>query len=141
MKRTLMMVLALVFVSSSAYAAGSATLDVQATVLGTCSFAAASTTLDFGNIDPTSGVDALGSTTIDYTCTNGTIYTLTTPVAASITDGVDIINLNLAYVDGGTGTGTGVASTLSVNGTIPAANYATVGAGVYTGSVTLDVNP
>ena len=141
MKRTLMMVLALVFVTSSAFAAGSATLNVTATVLGTCSFGAASTLLDLGFIDPLGVVDETGSTTINFTCSNGTPYTFTNPATAVITDGSTPITVNLAYADAGTGTGTGVVTTLTVDGTIPFGTFAAAAPGVYIGNVLLQIDP
>jgi len=137
----LIIAIVMVLVATTSFAADSATLNMTATVQGTCSFAAASTLLDFGTIDPTAGTDATASTSIDYTCTNGVVYTLTLPAAGSITDGTDTIGVNIAYADGGGGSGSGVPATIVIDGTIPAANFATVGAGVYNGFVTLDVSP
>ena len=137
----LIIAIVMVLVATASFAADSATLNIQANVQGTCSFSAASTLLDFTNIDPTSGAPAIAATTIDYSCTNGVVYTLTLPAAATIANGLDTIGVNLAYTDNGTGTGSGLATTIDIDGTIPFANYSASPAGLYTGSVTLDVTP
>ncbi|PLX99186.1 MAG: hypothetical protein C0623_10115 [Desulfuromonas sp.] len=137
----LVIAIVLVLVASTSFAADSATLNIQANVQGTCSFAAASALLDFTNIDPTSGAPAIAATSIDYSCTNGVAYTLTLPPTATIANGVNTIGVNLAYTDNGTTTGTGLATTIDIDGTIPFANYSASPAGLYTGTVTLDVSP
>ena len=139
--RTMLITFVLVALASSAFAAGSATLTINANVLGTCSFSAAGATMDFLNIDPTALVDATASTTIDYNCTSGVLYSFVNPAAASITNGTDTMAVDLLYTDAGTGTGTGVATTLTIDGTITVANFTGVSAGAYTGTATLNINP
>lgn len=140
-KLAALVLVTLLLTAGTALALDSANLLIQANVLGTCSFSAPSTTLDFLDIDPTSGLDETATTSIDYTCTNGTAYTLTTPASGTISNGTDSITVNLAYTDAGGGTGTGAATTLTIDGTIPFANYSGVSAGLYTGTVVLDVSP
>lgn len=135
------MIAALLLSAGAAFAADTATLTVQANVLGTCSFDAAGALLDFADIDPTSGADATASTTIGYTCTNGVALGVwTTPATATIVNGASNIDVNLAY-SGQVATGTGALETLTIDGTIPFANYSTVPAGLYTGTVILGINP
>jgi len=127
--------------AGTALAADTATLTVQANVLGTCSFDAAGALLDFADIDPTSGSDATATTTIGYTCTNGVALGIwTTPATATISNAGNNILVDLVY-SGQVATGTGVSETLTIDGTIPFANYATAPAGLYTGTVTLGINP
>lgn len=138
--RTMLLTVALVTLASAAFAAGTATLTINANVLGTCDFSAAGATMDFLNIDPTAVVDATASTTIDYSCTSGVVYTFTNPANTSITNGTDTMAVDLAYSTVG-GTGTGVAETLTIDGTITVANFTGVTAGAYTGTATLNINP
>ncbi len=139
--RTMLITVVLVALASSAFAAGSATLTINANVLGTCNFSAAGATMDFLNIDPTAVVDATAATSIDYNCTSGVVYTFTNPATASITNGTDNMTVDLVYTDAGTGTGSGAVTTLTINGTITVANFTGVTAGAYTGTATLNINP
>jgi hypothetical protein len=138
--RTMLITFVLVALASSAFAAGSATLTINANVLGTCDFSAAGATMDFLNIDPTAVVDATASTSIDYSCTSGVVYTFTNPANTSITNGTDTMAVDLVYSTAG-GTGTGVAETLTIDGTITVASFTGVTAGAYTGTATLNINP
>lgn len=141
MKKFALVLAALILSAGSAFAADTATLTVQANVLGTCSFSAPTALLDFVNIDPTSGAAATATTTLGYTCTNGTILgAWTTPATAVIANGGNNITVNLAY-SGQVATGTGLPETLTIDGTIPFANYATSPAGLYSGTVLLGINP
>lgn len=145
MKKTKLAALALslvgVLAAGNAVAADTATLTVQAQVLGTCNFDTAGATLDFLSIDPTLGAGATAQTTITYTCTNGTAYTFANPAGGAMTGATlsDNLPFALAYDVAG-GTGTGSSETLTIDGTITAANLALVRADTYSGSVTLDIN-
>lgn len=136
--------LALVFSAGSALAAGTATVDISASVLGTCAFNSGGA-IDFGNLDPTSGVSpsVTNATAANFTCTNGTAYTITDDAGLSgayeLSDGTNAIPYALTYT--GTGTGTGTATDLSITADIAYADYQTKPAGTYTDTVTLTINP
>ncbi len=128
-----------IFGASSAIAASTATLTVNANVLGTCNFATAGTILDFGAVDPTLATPATATTTINYTCTNGLPYSFVNPTAGTMLNGVSTLNYNLAYADSGVATGSGTAQTLTIDGTLPITEYPSAIVGAYTGSVILDI--
>lgn len=141
--RTLIIAVALVAIASTTFAAGTATLTINANVLPTCSFVAAGTTMTFAPIDPTSLVDATAQATINFNCSTGVAYAFTNPATASIANGPDTMTVDLVYTDGTAvpGTGSGVDETLTIDGTITVANFTGKPAGAYTGTATLTVNP
>jgi len=141
--RTVLLTAALVALASTVFAAGTATLTINASVLPTCRFVAAGTTMTFLPIDPTSTTDVTAQATIDFNCSAGVAYSFTNPATASIAFGVDTMTVDLLYTDGSPvpGTGSGVDQTLTIDGTITAANFANKPAGAYTGTATLTVNP
>lgn len=141
MKKILVLAAAMALVSSTVFAAGTATLTVSATVSGTCSITGG--TLAFGALDPTNPVDIgpiASNGAVSVTCTNGTGYAITDDAAANPLDnGTSTIPFSLAYV--GAGVGTGAAVPVAIDGSILGADYATATAGVYASTVTLTVNP
>ena len=142
--RTMFLTVALVTLASAAFAAGTATLTINANVLPTCRFVAAGTTMTFAAIDPTSITDVTAQATIDFNCSSGVAYSFTNPTTANIAFGViDSMTVDLLYTDGSPvpGTGSGVDETLTIDGTITALNFANKPAGAYTGTATLTVNP
>ncbi|MFO7982448.1 MAG: spore coat protein U domain-containing protein [Desulfuromonadales bacterium] len=137
--------LALVFSAGSALAAGTATVDISANVLGTCAFNTGGT-IAFGDLDPTSGLSpsVTNAAAANFTCTNGTDYSITDDGGLSggyeLDDNAgNVIPYALTYT--GTGTGTGTASDLSITADIAFADYATKPAGTYSDTVTLTINP
>lgn len=60
----------ILFTAYGAFAAGTNTLSVTATVLSKniCMFSTASSTLNFGSLDPATPVDVTVSTTFDFRC-------------------------------------------------------------------------
>jgi len=144
MKRTLIALLTLsaLLVGGNALAAGNATLTVTANVLPSCWFNTLANTLDFGNVDPTATVPAaaVAPTTFDYVCTAGQAITWTLPATATMTGPGGNIVADLTYA-GNAATGTGAAQTLTVDGSIPVAQFANKLAGAYTGTATLTINP
>ena len=134
-----------VLAAPAAMAAGTHTLNVSATVNGTCSFDLPSSPMTFGAIDPSGSVPATASAAVAFHCSNGQAYTVTLsgtgtysltgagtiPYAASITSG-----------SSGTGAGmTGAASTVTVDATIAVTDYQNANAGAYTSTLTLNVAP
>lgn len=141
MKKILVLAAAIALVSSTAFAAGNATLTVSAAVQGTCSIIGG--TLNFGPLDstgPTAAVTAAAAG-VTVTCNNGTIYTVTddSGVANPLSNGVDTIDFTLTHAGGGTATG-GVDA-YAITGDIAAGSYDGVTAGVYTTNVTLSILP
>lgn len=142
MKKILVLAAAIALVSSSAFAAGSATLTVSAAVQGTCSITGG--TLAFGALDsaaPTAAVGPVVASGVTVTCNNGTIYTVTDDSGAlnPLSNGVDTIPFSLSHVGGGTATG-GVDA-YAITGNIAAGAYDGVTAGMYTTNVTLSILP
>lgn len=131
--------------AGSALAAGTATVDIQATVLGTCVFNSGGA-ISFGNLDPTSGLSpsVINPAAANFTCTNGTAYTITDDGGLLGTYNLDdgagsTIPYALAYA--GAGLGSGVAQDLSITANINFADFQTKPAGTYNDTVTLTINP
>lgn len=137
--------MAIVAMAGTAMAAGSATLNVTATVTGTCTMAGPGT-LNFGLLDPTVGgaSAAANSSGITITCSNGTPYSV---VAASanggvlkdVTTGANTIAYGLTLPPNGIGTGVAVA--YNVAGSIAAGGFFAKPADIYTDTVTLNITP
>jgi spore coat protein U-like protein len=133
--------------------------DVTATVTASCTVSG--TTLAFGSFDVL-GAAVHNTSTLTATCTNGSAWTIGLGVGTNgggsvttrkmvHTDGVTKLNYGL-YTDNawstnwdnvtpnwGTGTGTGVAQTLTVYGEIPS-GQTSAKAGAYTDTVTATIN-
>jgi spore coat protein U-like protein len=140
MKKILVLAAAIALVSSTAFAAGTATLTVTANVQGTCLITDG--TLPFGLIDSIAApaVGPIAAAGVTVTCNNGTIYSVTDDAAANpLTNGTDNIPFTLAHAGGGTATG--VADAYAITGSIAAGAYLGFPAGAYTSSVTLTVTP
>ena len=143
--QVIVMAAAMFIMAGTAMAAGSATLNVNATVNGTCSIAGPGT-LSFGVLDPVlAPAVAANSAGITITCSNGTPYTVT---QASANGGVlkaastaDTFAYSLALPGGGTGTGTGAAVPFTIAGNIAAGAYASKPADIYSDVVTLSITP
>ena len=133
------------------------TLNVTATVSGTCRFnTAGPTTLTIatgaGVIDPAAAGPATGSATVTFRCTTGTSSAITAddganasgPGARRVTDGATFMGYSLALTNAvqvGTGHGAGQDKTLTVDASIAAVNYQNAAAGAYTDTVTLTITP
>src|ERR1700756_4747260 len=80
MKFWILVVAVLMFTVLPAYralASGTATVTVTASVLGSCSFTTASTTMDFGTLNPLSASNTNVNASLQFKCTLGTVYTIT----------------------------------------------------------------
>ncbi len=142
--KTIVIALVLAFVAGSAFAAGSTDLTVQANVLGTCAFNAAAYTMDFGNLDPAAAVDTNASATLGFTCANGVNYTIDDISGArSMAGATDTLPYSIAaYAN--TGVGTGAADSVTLTGTVLAADYNLASgraAEAYSETVTININP
>ena len=140
MKKILVLAAALALVSSTAFAAGTATLNVTANVLGTCTITGGN--LAFGALDPTTAlaVGPIAATGVAVNCTSGNAFTVTDNAASQpLANGANFIPFTLTHAGGGTGTGALVA--YGITGDIAAGVYSFSPAGAYTSSVTLTINP
>jgi len=130
------------FTTGNALAADTAILDVTANVIETCRFDNDGA-LDFGNLDALAPADQLGiapTTDINFTCSNGTAYTITDDSAANpLNNGTDNLAYTLTYTAGGTADGTSTA--VGLTGDLLGAAYAGVSAGAYTATATFTINP
>lgn len=140
MKKILVLAAAIALVSSTAFAAGTATLNVTANVLGTCIITGGN--LAFGALDPTTApaVGPIAATGVAVNCTSGNAFTVTDDAASKpLTNGANQINFTLSHA--GSGTGTGALDAYPITGSILAGAYSTSPAGAYTSSVTLTITP
>lgn len=149
----LMMVLALVLLTGVAFASDINTVTVTANVVGTCKFNSATSTLAFGSLDPSSGVDVNASTSTTFWCTKNATYSIADDDglyesgpnanrmrhASTLTE---YIPYTFSY-NPTTGTGNGRTSpiTLNINGTVTLANYQNALAGDYADTVVISINP
>jgi hypothetical protein len=147
MKSIKLALLAIVLVGlfgvGNVFAAATATIDVSATVLGTCSFDTTSYTMAFGDIDPASSGDVTQTVDLIFTCSNGTTYTLDDISGPQSMTGT-VPPGSLAYsIDGYTLSelGTGSSQTLTITGRIADTDYQVAAADVYTDTLTIDINP
>jgi spore coat protein U-like protein len=134
--------------------ADTATLTVNASVVGVCKFQAAGATLTIlqaGNpIDPSVPTAASGSTTIDYKCTKGQTPAFSAGNGSNfagggrhVSNGIDSMLYSLTLTPpAGTAAGfAAAAQQLAISGGIAIADFQAVSAGAYTDSVTLTVTP
>ena len=141
---------ALTALAASVAMAETTTMEVKASVTGTCKLGTANA-LDFGALDPTTAPAVTGkTTTITYSCTKGK-----SPAALTIGGGTGTYTGAMAHTGGdtiayslswgalpaGKGMGTGMEVSLTVTGGITAGAYSNVTAGNYTESVTVDFTP
>jgi spore coat protein U-like protein len=152
MKKSMVVFIALAVLAAggAAWAGDSNTLTVQANVTGTCVFSAATSTLNFGALDPSIPVAVNGATTAQFWCTKG-VPTATIVANNGANFGTsrqmlgpagDLIPYSLALAqDGLTNQGPVFPRTLTISGTVLAADYTGKGAGNYSDTVTLTLTP
>ena len=151
-KHLLIAVMALVLVSfsSSAMAAGNATVTVDATVVGTCQWITIAGALDLGNLTVGDIGPIAAATQPDFWCTQGAAYTITDddglnesgPGAPRLTDGGgNFIDYSYTYTAGGFGGGPLGTITMDFNASVLEADYAAQPAGGYSDSVLLTISP
>lgn len=137
--------------SGAALAGDTNTLTVTASVTPACKFNSATSTLDFGALDPSLASNPTASSTTTYWCTKGSVAS-TTPGDGLNHSGTsrqlkgpnasDLIPYSLSLT-GGTQTGAGKSTplTLTMNGGINNADYINATAGAYSDTVTLTITP
>lgn len=138
--------------STLASAGDTQNLSVTASVTGLCKFSSAAQTFTFGTLDPSAAVVTAGSgASVTYKCTKGTAPTSLTAGNGSnfsgsrrMTNGTDFIPYTLTVAGGtqpGLGFSTGKDLSLTLTGSVAAADYVDVSAGSYTDTVVLTVAP
>lgn len=131
------------------FAADTNTLTVTASVVGTCKFNSATSTLAFGALDPSSASNATAAGATTYWCTKGTVASTAADNGANwsgssrqMANGAELIPYALTLTGGTqTGAGKGTPLTLDLAGSIANADFINVAAGNYTDTVTLTVTP
>lgn len=153
MKKNLIMLVAIGFIltAGSVLASGTNTLTVQASVTGTCKFSSATSTLNFGALDPSVGTNVNGSTTTQFWCTKGTTETLSAGQGSNwdgskrnmkLATGTDLIPYTLTLTPDGSGnTGPGSPRTLTIGGQVLGTDYTGKTAGSYADTVVLNITP
>ena len=132
--------------TGSAMAAGTSTVAVSATVLGTCTISGG--TAAFGNLDPAgAGLISAAVAQPAVTCTNGAPYIITDDDgmnesginANQMAFGTNLILYSFAYT--AAGTGNGGAQTIGLTASVAQVDYQNKPAGNYSDTVTLSVLP
>jgi spore coat protein U-like protein len=133
--------------------ADTATLDVTATVVGTCRVTVGTGTLVFGDLDVSSAADATAnSNDIQFWCTRGASYSITDDnglhetgtqhrLQSDTLATAEYINYSISYTATGTGNGPQNPITLGVGGTILNADYVNAAADTYSDTVTFTITP
>jgi len=133
------------------FALDTATINVQATVLGVCTVSSSPGLMDFGNVDPATWTDTQLPGTVDFSCTNGENYAIdfagqTNPANGAtiprvLNSGTDTMNYNVNTLSASTGVATGGLQSYDFNVELLAADVAGATAGVYQDSFTFDITP
>lgn len=137
--------------SGAGLAGDTNTLTVSASVTATCKFSSATSTLDFGALDPSSATNPSATNTTTYWCTKGTVASTAANLGAYEGGGSrrlkgpgagDLIPYSLS-LSGGTQIGAGKSTplTLTMSGGINNADYINATAGSYSDTVTLTITP
>jgi hypothetical protein len=142
--------------AGSAHALDTHTVTVNATVVGTCKFNSATSTVTLTNngtdIDPSLAVAATGNTDVTFRCTknaNSSISIGGVAYAGALTRTLSSGGDNMSYtftLTGATQSGTGFGAggsdlTLNIAGSIAASVVQAAAAGAYSDSVVLSINP
>lgn len=145
----------------TALAAGTGTLSMSASVVGTCQVTSPPGTLNFGIVDPSSGSNATATASFSMKCTKGTVSTAAaddgglhnlagTKRMVHSTNPAAFLPYSISYSGdaGFTGAGFGAAAasqTVTISGTITPVQFqnalATTGAQSYNDTVTITVSP
>ena len=165
-KQTLALSLAVAcaWIGGNAHAAGTHTININATVTGTCKFNTGLSNVSL-TLDPTATTTVNSSPdNVYYRCTNGTVpsFDLTpattgtgvTPIASLgasatgsgaglLSNGTQTIPYTFSATGGGNGTGMGAGNdlTLAVTVSVDQTNAANVPAGSYLDTIAVNVNP
>lgn len=150
MKRTARVALAVAMglmagMATTAFAAGTGTVTVNATINGVCTFTTDTATINFGPLDPVLAPAATQTTAapLVFQCTNLTGYTLALSGggAGTMSNGTDTIAYSFSTTTPLTGTAPATPINVPVTANIAAGAYLGYSVGAYTGTVTIDVTP
>jgi spore coat protein U-like protein len=148
-KKFLALAAAALLVSGTARANDSHTITVNATVLATCKFNAATTTMNL-TLDPTASSTVSQTASVLYRCTKGTAPSFSfSSGSTSSSSGGNLVRggESIAYTyssasgGAGTGMGTGNDKALSVTVSVNQTNAANVTPGVYTDTIAITLTP
>lgn len=126
------------------------TLTVSANVIGTCKFTTPTSTLAFGNLDPSLGGNVNGLGSASFWCTKGVTELFSAGQGTNwngtsrqmIGPGGDLIPYSLTLApDGLSNAGPNLTRTLAISGTIVGTDYAGKAAGSYSDTVTITLTP
>lgn len=145
--KKLLAITAAAAIMAMAGTAMAADLTVTASIVASCTVSDGA--IAFGALDPLTALEVTApSSGVEVTCTNGTPYTLSTTAnkgsagnPGTLTSGGNIINYTIAFVNGTTGTGTGLPVAVPITGTIPADSYNEAPPGTYSDTIVLNVTP
>lgn len=140
---------AALLISAGAEAADSHTITVNATVVATCKFNSASSTMNL-TLNPTATSTVSQSASVLYRCTKGTapIFALASGSTNSgsggnLVNGAESIAYTFSSAAGGNGSGMGSGQdkALSVTVSVNQANAANVTPAVYTDTIAITLTP
>ncbi len=149
----IMVVVLVAALAGTAMAAGTATLSVSASVVGTCKFSTNNGTISFGDLNPDTGTDiSITNTSITYWCTKnvnpGFVHDSThktncggNPCMQGAGATPDYIQYALTLTPGGIGAGPSTIRTLTVDATVLKTEYANKNEGAYSDTVTITITP
>lgn len=139
-------------VTTTAFAADTASVNVSANVVGTCKFNSGGS-VSFA-LDPTSAADAPGTVTQpQFWCTKGASYSITDNMGANEAVAgtaprrmvhatlTEYIPYSFAYTASGTGTGKTSPINLDIASTVVNADFVNASAGSYSDTVILSITP
>lgn len=140
----------LILAAGAALAAGTTTVNVSATVVGTCKFLSGGTITY--TLDPSVGGTVAGNVTQQpqFWCTKGATYTITDDKGLNASGSSlrmkhatlsEYIVYSFTYTSTGTGTGKSSPVTMNLASQVVESAYIDASAGAYTDTVTLTITP
>lgn len=145
MKKILVLAAAMAIFASSALAAGTATVDVSATVVGSCVFNTANATLTFPALDASVVADVPGATSLDFQCAAGVSYTISDDTAGApamtSTTLAPAQNIPYSLTYAAAGLATGANQTLAISANVAYADFQNAWVDTYTDTVVFTINP
>lgn len=144
------MVLGLLGMAGAAWAADTAVVNVNATVVGTCQFLSDGT-IAFGNLDPSVAGDVDGAVTQPtFWCTKNATYAITDDNGENESGTTyrmkhetldEYIPYTFTYKDSGNGGGVSATIPMDIGSTVLGSDYSNASSGIYSDTITLTVNP
>lgn len=145
------MVLVVLFSAKLSFSADTGTVNINATVVGTCKFTTSTTNINV-SLDPSVGGTVTGSGSLAFWCTKNASYTVADDDGLYETganqnrvfnsSANEYIPYTFSYnPTSGTGSGPQTPITLNVSASFAQTDYQNASAGTYTDTVTITVNP